>query len=908
MQQINSKQTKSSSSVANNKSNWKIKDFLKISASSASSLSKPPQSGSKKGVVTTPTAIEYLQSTTIPDNSSKSNSTTSSTNSQSQNVSKCFCCGTILTFPNKAKKFRCSICHTTMLLEVSKTISTPDIPLLSYKYVKSLADDCFKNASSEQGDAKSLHEIFEPLSDYLYKAFKHHEILNNSFKLKSGSKRAHHSTSNIYYAGVRDTIILLTKLPTKKPLYSALKGAGEQLKRMRVCNDDSDPLRYSWLFMLLEIPILSRSLVVNDPKLKLMSDAPEIKMLSYDILKRCIGILSCIDSSKVLGFISSWFSKMDESDFLNKINLMNLYITFQLKKYFYLANNPHVKLAETPSDETYADNSEMEYFQSLHLKSHIEANTDLSSPNELALPTGQFSSNPFPIKANGKNKKGKDVKVKVHQYGNDWHIRSALIVLAILCRANKLRQVQVPVSTFYNSLVDYVNIKLDFDSWQSNRKVRTQASKSQQGDIWAVIEYIHGTSVNKSLYDDALFYICQYPFLISLGSKISVLEYEARRQMERKAEEAFINSLDKRILIDVYFRIRVRRDHIVQDSLQHIKSNPDNLKKSLKIQFVNEPGVDAGGLKKEWFLLLAREIFHPQSGMFYNVEDSNLLWFNVVPAENPDMYYLFGAILGLAIYNSTILDLQFPLALYKILLGRTLDQNDYKQLYPVSYKNLTSLKTMQSKELSSLDLTFEVTYSDMFGGNYTKELVDNGSKKPVDTNNVQQYIEKYTDFFMKDGIRRQVDAFKAGFNNVIGGNALSLFSPEEIELLLCGSDDHKIDIAVLKSVTKYIGWKSPEDATTSKIITWFWEYMDDLSNEAKKKLLIFVTGSDRVPATGIQNLPFKISLLNNGYESQRLPIAHTCFNELALYNYTTKETFVEKLNKAINESAGFGIK
>ena len=134
------------------------------------------------------------------------------------------------------------------------------------------------------------------------------------------------------------------------------------------------------------------------------------------------------------------------------------------------------------------------------------------------------------------------------------------------------------------------------------------------------------------------FIFVNIPFDI-LGAKISVLEYEARRQMERKAEEAFINSLDKRVIIDVYFRIRVRRDHIVQDSLQYIKTNSDNLKKSLRVQFANEPGVDAGGLKRSGFAI-DKEIFHPQSGMFHNVDDSNFLWFNIIPVENPDMYYL----------------------------------------------------------------------------------------------------------------------------------------------------------------------------------------------------------------------------------------------------------------------------
>lgn len=41
-----------------------------------------------------------------------------------------------------------------------------------------------------------------------------------------------------------------------------------------------------------------------------------------------------------------------------------------------------------------------------------------------------------------------------------------------------------------------------------------------------------------------------------------------------------------------------------------------DLKKSLRIEFIGEDGVDAGGLRKEWFLLLVRQLFDPQFGTF----------------------------------------------------------------------------------------------------------------------------------------------------------------------------------------------------------------------------------------------------------------------------------------------------
>jgi E3 ubiquitin-protein ligase HECTD2 len=41
-----------------------------------------------------------------------------------------------------------------------------------------------------------------------------------------------------------------------------------------------------------------------------------------------------------------------------------------------------------------------------------------------------------------------------------------------------------------------------------------------------------------------------------------------------------------------------------------------DLKKKLKVTFTGEPGLDMGGLTKEWFLLLIRQIFQPEYGVY----------------------------------------------------------------------------------------------------------------------------------------------------------------------------------------------------------------------------------------------------------------------------------------------------
>lgn len=48
----------------------------------------------------------------------------------------------------------------------------------------------------------------------------------------------------------------------------------------------------------------------------------------------------------------------------------------------------------------------------------------------------------------------------------------------------------------------------------------------------------------------------------------------------------------------------------------------------VQVQFVGEEAVDEGGVRKEFFLLLIKEVLDPKYGMFKAYTDSRLLWFN----------------------------------------------------------------------------------------------------------------------------------------------------------------------------------------------------------------------------------------------------------------------------------------
>jgi hypothetical protein len=55
---------------------------------------------------------------------------------------------------------------------------------------------------------------------------------------------------------------------------------------------------------------------------------------------------------------------------------------------------------------------------------------------------------------------------------------------------------------------------------------------------------------------------------------------------------------------NLYLMIQIRRDHLIEDALTKLAQNRKNLKKPMKVQFIGEPGIDEGGVRKEFFTLV----------------------------------------------------------------------------------------------------------------------------------------------------------------------------------------------------------------------------------------------------------------------------------------------------------------
>lgn len=194
----------------------------------------------------------------------------------------------------------------------------------------------------------------------------------------------------------------------------------------------------------------------------------------------------------------------------------------------------------------------------------------------------------------------------------------------------------------------------------------------------------------------------------------------------------------------------VTRENLVEDTIREIcMVQSKDLKKPLKVKFHGEEAEDAGGVRKEFFMLLIKEILDPKYGMFKEFEDSRSVWFSEHSFEEEEMFKLVGTLIGLAIYNFTIINLPFPLVMYKKLLKENVELSDLEELSPILANSMKSILAYDGDDLEEVfDLTFEVS-REVFGEILTVPLKPGGSDIPITQHNKYDtfYGIRYFDYY-----------------------------------------------------------------------------------------------------------------------------------------------------------------
>ena len=476
---------------------------------------------------------------------------------------------------------------------------------------------------------------------------------------------------------------------------------------------------------------------------------------------------------------------------------------------------------------------------------------------------------------------------------------------------------------FYNdSLSKNLNIRREFRTYLHNERVKQREKKEKEKQKGKKDEKDKkNNSINvediKDNEEDELddldknneikFTLFDYMWLFTPAAKNDIIFLFNDNQQKSELRKVLNQDLGSRDIdfLNFFlnrnkfnFNLNIRRDHLIEDTLNEVSKPDINFQNKLKVKFTGEQGVDEGGVRKEFFILLIRQIFDPNYGMFSYNKKTRLYWFNHYTFEPKIKYELIGIIFGLAIYNNTILDVKLPITVYKKLLGIKPDLEDMKQCDPELYHTLNYLKNNNDENLKEeLDTNFTII-DDKFGEKLVIPLKENGENIMIDNKNKNEYVDLYIDWYFNKSIYEYFNSFEKGFYRVFNRNLSKILTPDELELIICGTQF--LDFNELKNACQY-----EEYQKDSKTIKDFWEVVLTFNEEEKKKFLSFVTGCDRAPIDGLGSLPITIS--NGGSDLNQLPSAHTCFNNLILPDYKNKEKLKKALLTAINYSEGFGL-
>ncbi|XP_025053063.1 probable E3 ubiquitin-protein ligase HERC3 isoform X4 [Alligator sinensis] len=414
-----------------------------------------------------------------------------------------------------------------------------------------------------------------------------------------------------------------------------------------------------------------------------------------------------------------------------------------------------------------------------------------------------------------------------------------------------------------------------------------------------------GMKVRPSIMQDAVT-LCSYPFIFDAQAKTKMLQTDAELQMQVAINGANLQNvfmlltLEPLLARSPFLVLHVRRSNLVGDALRELSIHSDiDLKKPLKVIFDGEEAVDAGGVTKEFFLLLLKELLNPIYGMFTYYAESNLLWFSDKCFVEHNWFHLIGIICGLAIYNFTVVDLHFPLALYKKLLNVTPCLEDLKELSPTEGRSLQQLLDYPGEDVEEMFCLNFTICRESYGVTEQKNLIPEGDKITVQKDNRQEFVDAYVNYIFSLSVHEWYTAFSTGFLKVCGGKVLELFQPTELRAMIVGNSNYNWE--ELEESTIYKG----DYSATHPTVKMFWETFHEFPLEKKKKFLLFLTGSDRIPIYGMSSLRMIIQSTSSG--EQYLPVAHTCYNLLDLPKYSSKEILSARLTKAIDHYEGFSL-
>jgi len=277
-----------------------------------------------------------------------------------------------------------------------------------------------------------------------------------------------------------------------------------------------------------------------------------------------------------------------------------------------------------------------------------------------------------------------------------------------------------------------------------------------------------------------------------------------------------------------------------------------------------------------------------------------------------------------ALMDSRMLDIPMSPVFYKWLLGREsyFSSSDLENVDPLFAKTFYRLEGLvrrknklmtECKSLSSIKEALEELTVDgcsiedlhldfTLPGYSLVELRKLGRDMTVTIHNLESYLKLVLHWTLVEGVNRQFESLREGFESVFPISNLHMFYPEELEMLFCGSTSESWDVKSLMECCR------PDHGYThdSRAIKFLFDILSAYDGEQQRQFMHFATGSPRLPVGGFKSLSPPLTIVRKTLEPNEnpddfLPSVMTCVNYLKLPEYSSSEIMKKKLQVAAQE-------
>lgn len=408
-------------------------------------------------------------------------------------------------------------------------------------------------------------------------------------------------------------------------------------------------------------------------------------------------------------------------------------------------------------------------------------------------------------------------------------------------------------------------------------------------DFWKLYEKHHSKILSKIEKNPFLLnhfhFLLDYPELISFKIRSTYFSRKMKRRINKYSD----------------LRFRVNINDLLSTSFRQLHAKKSSLFLNNFYVIVEGEGgdttIDAGGVTRQWFTKLAKEMFNPNYGLFQLTKKLN---FFPSPSSNIHSnhleYFRFaGRFVARAIIEGVCIDAHFTSSFCKQILHREPNMRDLADIDDELFTNFEF--TLSNKNVEQQDMVFAID-RDEFGNVVSFPLKENGENIEVTNENKKEYVDLYVDFILRKEIEKQIKAFCEGFDELIPHNDIKMFTPNELDMIICGIDNIDVDDFIAHTICEHPYTKD------SPVIKMFFNLLRKWDNEKLAKLLFFMTGATHLPPSGFKGFcesSGHLLRIQAGGKTNSLPKGHTCFNAIDLPPYENEEIMSRKLLMAIYE-------